>query len=492
MIGENKSGLLALDIGTSSVRITVFEKDKGIQDRYTITHKIAARFSIEELWIDVKTLISKAVRSNPGITFNAIGISAFLGWVVIDHKGLPVEEAWSWMADGDLKEVEKYTAKLPRNTEERIGRNVNEELGVFRWGCCLRNSSETRILLSVKDYINYKLTGNIKMDRTHASYTGLFSIKTRDWESALLDTFNIPKCSLPVLGDGIDEAGIVKNDIATELGIDEKIKVILSGPDGTLAMLGGGGSSKGKTVEVMGTTDVLFHICDYIADPSLITKGIVQNCYIIPGLYAIGGPTGMTGGTLTWLMDKWNWSFQSSEYENMLQTWEKRKPAINGVFIIPFLTGARVPDWNQSMRFTVVGLNNSHNLADIFKATVEGIAFSSRRILERLSPFVKDLNSFIAIGGGSREGKLLKTRAAASGKTIQLPYEREASTVGVFALSATLLNWFINIEDAVKSMNPIVSEIIPEQNILNSYSESFKRFNHLFTIMDSWYKKTEG
>ncbi|WP_243299304.1 xylulokinase [Bacillus litorisediminis] len=483
------SGIIALDIGTSSIRVTVFEKNSGIKARFTTTQQIGERFSIEKLWTHVEGLIKQAVQAHPAIDIEAIGISAFLGWVIVDDCGSPVEDAWSWMSKANKKEYEKYAPKIPAEAPGWMGRSINDELGVFRWGDSLRVAGENRKLLSVKDYLNFKLTGCMRMDRAHASYTGLCSIRDREWEPRLLEVFEIPREAVPILGDGINEVGTLLESVANKLGISKNVKVPLSGPDGTLAMLGGGGTRSGKTIEVMGTTDVLFHIGAYIEDPELLSSGLIQNCHILPNLYATGGPTGMTGGALSWLMKEWSWTFESQPYKEMLLNWNDIHPASTKLFVIPTLTGARVPDWNPSVRGSFVGIQASHTSADIFKATVEGFAFMTRRILDRLSPFIENKNHFVAIGGGTKEKRFLQTRADASGKTIQLPYEAEASTVGVFALTAYLIKWYETVEMAVADYNPIAKEIIPVQAQVEKYQESFAEYDRFLSLMDTWYRQ---
>lgn len=491
MIGSRQPGLLAVDIGTSSIRVTICTKNEGIKGRYTLKQEVNARFPIDTVWDSVSGLIREGMKLCSDIQIEAIGISAFLGWVVIDENGTPVDQAWSWSASGDSNEVGRYMVRLPEAAPRLIGRAVNEELGVFKWGKTLRTRQKTTVL-SIKDYFNYKLTGVLKMDRAHASYTGLFSIRRRAWEMGLIKTYDLPESSVPPLGDGNEEVGLVLAEVATELGLPENVRVALCGPDGTLAILGGGGWKTGQTVEVMGTTDVCFHVTEHVEDVALVSSGLIQNCHVIPGLYAVGGPTGMTGGAIAWLMKQMNWTFECDGYRNMLHHWEKSIPAAEGLFVIPSLTGARVPDWNPFICGTIVGLRPSHTKADIFKATVEGIAFGTRRILERLERFVVNDSVLVAIGGGSKNEKFLQTRSAVSGRTIRTVRELEASTVGVFALAGVLVNWFDHVGDAISELNPIEHEVSAKNTTQAMYADLYGEYNRLYQWIENWYGNTRN
>ncbi|MCS0543422.1 FGGY family carbohydrate kinase, partial [Aeromonas veronii] len=190
----------------------------------------------------------------------------------------------------------KAKAEFDNNVNEIIGRKLNEQLGVFYWGKRIRDINEEVVFISIKDFINFKLTNTFRMDRSHASYTGLYSISEGNWDTNLFKAFNLPLSVAPELGYGNEVIGNVSQDIQSQLYLSSNTKVILGGPDGTLAILGGGGFQSGSTIEVMGTTDVIFHVLDSANTKDTVTSGLVHNSHLLPGLHCIGGPTGMTGG----------------------------------------------------------------------------------------------------------------------------------------------------------------------------------------------------
>lgn len=488
MLNNRKPGLLAIDIGTSSIRVTICTKNEGIKGRYVLKHEVNSRFSIDALWEKVAGLIRDAMNSCSDTQIEAIGICAFLGWVAIDENGSPVDQAWSWNESGDANEVKHYAARLSEETPYWIGRAINEELGVFKWGGVLRANGKKTTILSVKDYFNYRLTGVLKMDRAHASYTGLFSIQDREWDERLIDCFDLPKSSIPPLGEGCERVGIVLDEVAVELGLSENVTVALSGPDGTMAILGGGGWGIGKTIEVMGTTDVFFYVTEYIEDETLVSSGLIQNCHVVPGLYVVGGPTGVTGGMMSWLMKQLNWTFESDELKQMLEKWDNLTPAADGLYVVPSLTGSRVPDWNPLIRGTIVGLQPSHTKAELFKATVEGVAFGTRRIVERLENYVDSISDIIAIGGGSREVNFLQTRSNVLGRPIIRLQEPEASTIGVLALTGVLVGWYANVGDAVNKLNPVAGKILPQRRAQSIYEDLYNEYERLCQWTEKWYR----
>lgn len=483
-----KNGILALDIGTSSIRASIYIKDEGIKHTLSMKQDLTERFYIQDLWDNVCHLIRTINRSLVDIHIDVMGVSAFLGWVIVNKNGEPVEKAWSWMSYGDHEELNMAKKRFPGNDVKNIiGRELNEQLGVLNWGKTIRSLTKDVILLSVKDFINYKLTHIFMMDRSHASYTGLYSIEENNWDSNLLKEFHLPNLILPELGYGSEIVGNIIRNIQSELDLSSDTKVILGGPDGTLAILGGGGFKPGSSVEVMGTTDVFFHVIDEICTKEVVANGLVQNSFVLPGLFCVGGPTGMTGGALEWLMRKKNWGYEHHDFIKMIEDWEEIKASESGLFTIPELTGARVPDWNPKMRGTVVGLNPTHNFEQVFKATLEGIAFHTKRMKIKIESLTGTINSITAIGGGAKNEKFIQTRASVAGCCMEIPKEVEASTFGVLALASLNTNWYSTVEEAISHLNPITSMIEPKVTDVKKYHPLYERYTQLVDVINDWY-----
>ncbi|MFZ4451241.1 xylulokinase [Salibacterium aidingense] len=481
-------GIVAIDIGSSSIRVSLFTKNDGIKDMWKISHSLHARFAADSLWIQIKQLIQKAVKAYPGVRVNAMAVSSFLGWVVIDEKGEPVEPAWGWKAYAEDNYVDMVLNCLPDNTAVTIGRKPSKDLTAFLWGNTLKKYPAATVL-SYKDYCIYKLTGVLKMDRTHASYTGLLSISERRWDADMIKYFDIPAHSLPELGDGEDVAGGVMEKMAAELGVSAGIPVALSGPDGTMAVLGSGGVAPGKTVEVLGTTDVFFHINHYVEKRELYDEGLVQNCFLDSELYGIGGPMGMTGGTVDWFMKEWELDYDNEAFQDIWRDWRKIRTIEDGLYIIPTFTGARVPDWNSSVRGTVVGLKPEHSRVELYKAAVEGVAFLTARLRKKMKNLIDIGEEMIAIGGGAKNKILLQTRASASNCYIYIPEETEASTIGAILLAAKNAGFYSSLEVGMRQLNPIKEKVVPDQNEVQKYKRPLQKYSDLISHMDQWYDK---
>ena len=191
------------------------------------------------------------------------------------------------------------------------------------------------------------------MDMTHAGYTGLFSVYDMSWDNKLLESFGIDVRLLPNLGEGTDIVGEVMPSISTEMRLSKDTRVVLGGPDGSMAVVGGGGIRKGSSINVTGTTDVLFSVHEGSSKEQSFTEpdySLIHNRHLLPNLWLSGGPMGMTGGTVNWFLTQWTDRHEQADGEvNLYQRFEtlaeKVNPGAQGIIFIPTLSGERTPTW---------------------------------------------------------------------------------------------------------------------------------------------------
>ena len=75
-------------------------------------------------------------------------------------------------------------------------------------------------LLLLPDLLGYWLTGRIGAERTNASTTGLYDVRTGEWARELADRVGVPSSILPPLHDAGDVVGPLLPGVAAELGVE--------------------------------------------------------------------------------------------------------------------------------------------------------------------------------------------------------------------------------------------------------------------------------
>jgi sugar (pentulose or hexulose) kinase len=481
---------LVIDLGTGSLRASLFSPREGIIALVKKELQIGPRVDAHGVWLEIESLISTLLQDNRNPEITCIGISSLLGWVAVGSDGLPVVDAWTWMHQ-EAGQFEQFQSKVPPDLYQRIGRRFNAELGALKWKELKENNSQIydRVdkFISLKDYLKYQLTGSYSMDFTHAGYTGVFSLKELGWDHSLLHLFGLDVEKMPPLFYASEITGNITKQVMDRTGLKAGIPVINGGPDGSIAILGGGGVAPGDAVDVMGTTDVFFGVADKPVIDS--NESLVNNPHLLPNLWLTGGPMGMTCGTAKWFVNQWNVS-DDNESMALFESMAIDVPAgSSDLLFIPSLTGERTPVWNPAIRGSLVGLKQDHTKGHMYRALLEGNGYSLQNVFSILEESGFSFQHYVAIGGGAKSSLALQIRASITGKRIIVPNVVEASTLGVAILCGLAVKDFEDPIQAVSHLLEVATVVDPNLHLKELYQAGHKNYQKLLHAMEFFYSK---
>jgi len=478
---------LVIDVGTGSVRCSLYSPEAGFVGQSREPNEIGPRISAERLWNRLLEQIRALVRTHPSHRITCVCITSFLGWVAADKDGNPVTDAWTWMHQEGryLRQTgERMSPDMPR----RMGRKLTGELAAFKWLSLKNENAElyrrASTFFSMKDYLNFRLTGARMTDFVHAAYTGMFSVRSRAWDPELVELFQLDGDKLPGICSGKEVIGEVTEAVSQMTGIPRNTPVLAGGPDGSMAVVGGGGVRPGDTVDVMGTTDVLFTVCEQYESAS---GSFLVNPHVLPGLWQVGGPLGMTGGTVSWFLEQWNEGDIGETHKTFEELAKRLDNKPTDLWFIPSLTGERTPHWLPSMKGTVVGLTPRHRKEHIYKALLEGIGFSVYSLLQRLKQARFEADRVTCLGGGARNRLGLQIRADISGLEMDVPAELEASTLGAALLCALATGYYRDPGEAALKMVRIRDSVRPDPENHALYQKRYGQYLRLLELMNGFY-----
>src|SRR4029077_4839544 len=113
-------------------------------------------------------------------------------------------------------------------------------------------------VLLPKDYVRYRLTGELVTDLSDASGTLLLDLQSRAWSQELLDRLDIPRTWLPAVVESPEETGRVVQSVAAELGIGPDVPVAAGAGATAAAAIGVGVITPGVGLSSIGTSGVIF------------------------------------------------------------------------------------------------------------------------------------------------------------------------------------------------------------------------------------------
>lgn len=474
---------VVIDIGSSSVRAAVISKDLHISAMEVCRRKMGEYFDPEAEWEIVRRLTGKVIDSS----VDAVAVSALLGWIGVDQNGNAVTPGYSYMH----RDTEGYSGAegLLKDKEDRCfticGRQPCAEWPVFQLLSFQRKQPQSyrRIwkLLSLKDYINYRFTGCFAMDHTTAAYTWLFDVGQKCWSREMTETFHVKQGMLPTLKQPAERIGFITEDLLTKWKLTERsIPVVVGSVDGSAAMLGAGAYKTGQTVNVMGTTGVLFTVeGNYRKD---YDKGLVINPHVIPGKWLAGGPMGMFGGTVGWLMEMLKGDKES--LDRLSQKAMNIPPGNDGVTVFPTLEGERAPFWNPGFHGTILGLRSVHKAEHLLRGIMEAESYTIRRILEKNQKAWEAGEKIRVIGGGAVNEVWLQIKADILGKPVARLKNKEATMYGSLFLCMLAMGHTVeqlpDIEEEIK--------ILPDQKHQILYEKLYRTYLKQHDIINSLYQ----
>jgi xylulokinase len=423
--------LLAIDAGTSGCRVAAFDLGGQVLHEHAVSYRpelgpdgrAEQPLSVVEaaMMAGLRAVASRLDHRRP----LAVAVDAQLGLVVHDSDGHPLGDALTWQdrrAEAQARWLidtfgrdQLYEITGRRPSGEQIGPQI-------RWLADHDPERHARIscVLTIKDHLVWRLTGQLATDVTHASYSLLADVRANRWETNLLEAMAVTPRMLPPIRAAVEVAGGLREEVAAETWLPADLPVAVGGPDGSVGCLGAGLTMPGVAVDVAGSSDVVFVLVD--RPLSVPEARLVQNAFLVPGLWAVGGPTGLTGGCLDWFVETFPppGDPARSAYERTEAAVSAIPSGSGGLSFFPNLTGGRAPDWDTSTRGKIMGISPEHDWGHFARAIMEGAAAQASEIAALAEAAGATVEEVRLVGGGVRSAVWRQIRATALGRPVQI------------------------------------------------------------------------
>ena len=120
------------------------------------------------------------------------------------------------------------------------------------------NFARVATVLLPKDYVRYRLTGEMVTDLSDAAGTLWLDQAQRRWSPQLLQATGLSEGQLPRLAEGCDRAGMLRPDIAREWGLPQDVVVAGGAGDAAAGAVGIGAVSDRDAFVSLGTSGQYF------------------------------------------------------------------------------------------------------------------------------------------------------------------------------------------------------------------------------------------
>lgn len=479
---------LAIDVGTGSVRAALIDTSGRIVEIAAREHdQIVPQFGWAEqrplAWWDgacaaVRTVLDKVEGARERISMVAI-CGQMHGLVLLDDAGnLTRDTAPLWNDKRTLNLVRRFEAESgPESYLAESGNTPTPAWPGFKLQWVRDADPEayrrSAVAIMPKDYINFRLTGEIAMDTGDASCSFLMNPATLAWSPAMIERMGLDARLLPPIRNPLDIIGHVTEDAARATGLRAGTPVMVGGADYPMALLGSGACRPGLGSDSTGTGAIVTMIAERpLLDPEISNVATIEGNWAPFVLLETGGD-GMRWARRAFHEGKLS-------YGDIVERAEKAPPGSDALLFLPFLTGERLGQHRNS-RAQFFGLGAGHGVEHLHRAILEGIAFAMARhirIMEASSG--KRLERMIAAGGGARTKLWLKIKASVFDTPVLVPQEPECGLVGCAAMAATATGRFSRTEDAAEAYVRYDEEIAPDPAWAEIYSHVQPVFDRLY------------
>ncbi|MEN8114414.1 MAG: xylulokinase [Actinomycetota bacterium] len=444
-------------------------------------------------WTATKEAIAEALGKAdvPGSSVKGIGLTGQMhGLVMLDDHGEVLRPAILWNDQRTQRECDEMREVI--GEDELIRITGNDALTGFTAPKILwvqRNESEvfdrTAHVLLPKDYVRFKLTGEYAMDRAGGSGTILFDLADRTWSDSLVQSLGIPRRWLPDTFEGTDVTGVVSESAAAVTGLAAGTPVFGGGGDQAANGVGVGAIRQGVVAMSIGTSGVVFAPTD---TPAVEPDGRLHAfCHAVPGMWHLMGVMLSAAGSFEWFRRA---VAPTRSFVELDDAAGEVPAGAGGLQFLPYLTGERTPHPDPLARGAFVGLTVRHDLRDMARAVLEGVAFGLRDSLElvRSSASVEEVR---ASGGGTASPLWLQIIADVMDLPVRVVGTPEAAAHGAAILAATGARVFASVEEATNAAVDMGEAVEPSSDA-GFYDDGYAVYRELYPALKTSFASLSG
>jgi len=516
--------IIGVDVGTGSARAGAFTVDGTMLAQAVRPIRLwrprpdFAQQSSEDIWAAVCAAVREAVAGAGPARVRGIGFDATCSLVVVDAAGAPVsispdgapeQDVVVWMDHRAAAEAEEINAG-GHDVLRYVGGRVSLEMQTPKLLWLKRHLPGTWAraahFFDLPDYLTWRATGSLSRSLCSTVCKWTYLGQENRWDATFFRAIG--------LGDLVDEGfRRIGTEVlpvgqaipgglsaAATLGLPPGIPVGTSAIDahaGGLGVLGAplDGAAPGE--------EALLHRIALVGGTSSCHMAVSAQPRFVPGvwgpyfsamqpgLWLNEGGQSATGALIDHVITTHAAYPAMAEAaraagETIYQALNARVAALaaglpfpalltEGLHVMPDFHGNRSPRADASLRGMVSGLRLSataDDLALLYLATVQAVAYGTRHIIETLDGQGYGIDTILACGGGTKNPLFLREHADATGCRIVLPREPEAILLGAAMLGAVAGGVYAGLPEAMAAMSRAGAVVPPGSGAERLYHDA--------------------
>ncbi|WP_297245458.1 FGGY-family carbohydrate kinase [uncultured Brachyspira sp.] len=387
----------------------------------------------------------------------------------------------NWKENGIEKEVFKlsYQHIMPCQPVALLSWFKDNDINVI---------NNTKYIFECKDYIRFRLTGEANAEITDYSGSNLLNLNTKNYDDELLKLFDLSiiKDKLPPIKNSTDICGYITKEAAQKTGLLEGTPVAGGMFDIDACAIAAGLVNEDNVCMIAGT----WSINEYIRKDAVLDGSVLMNSvFCMPEYYLIEESSATSAGNFEWFLKNIFGDFVQN-VSSKKDLYKKIDEEIDSVSIKdfcpifhPFLMASNV---HPNAKASIIGMNNYHTRAHLFRGMYEGIAFSHRFHLDKLKASRNKPIKSIKLAGGVARSKVWSSMFSdIMGIDIDVIDIMETGAFGCAIACSVASGQYKTLEEAAEKMVKIANTIKADKDKHEIYSKKYKLYKQTLELLDS-------
>ncbi|WP_304057040.1 xylulokinase [Levilactobacillus namurensis] len=480
--------VLGVDLGTSAVKVSALDHSGQIVAQESFGYDLIQKQpgyneQNPEDWVSGTTVAIVRLILNDHLAAEDIEGLSFSGQmhglVLLDENKKVLRPSILWNDTRSTLQREEIEAKMG---DEFVDITRNRPLEGFTLTKLLwvkENEpdiwAKAKYFVLPKDYVRYRMTGNLAMDYSDATGTVLLDVAKGEWSQRICDVFDIPMSMCPPLIKSIDLAGTVTPAYAEFSGLTTDTKVFGGAADNAAGAVGAGILQPNMVLSSIGTSGV---VLKYEDNADVNYHGVLQfEDHAIPDKFYSMGVTLAAGYSLSWFKKTFA---PVEDFTDFVSSAAKSTVGANGLLYTPYIVGERAPYADADIRGSFTGVDGTDQRHDFVRAVLEGITFSFRDIFDIYEENGGDFDTVVSIGGGAKSPLWLQIQADIFNRKVVSLKNEQGPGMGAAMMAATGLGWFDSLQDCAETFVDFGKVYEPNPENVKKYAELHQIYKQVY------------
>ena len=478
---------IGIDIGTSSVKVTLIDKNgritKETSREYDIEEPKSGWKQIDpEVWMrGTDEAMVRLLEGCDPQEVDAIGVTGQMHTVVfLDENGVSIRPALMWndtRTKDMVSNLKEKILKLPKASH--IANIISTGSPAVNLLWLKENEPDSfhrmKKFLIGPDYIVYRLTGTMQTDYCEASTSSLCDLTTGKWSPEIRRLLDFPESIYPEIRGTAAAAGTVLEKWSRKYGFHKNVKVIVGTGDNPAAAIATGCFSGKYPVLSLGTSGVLMVPKDKIdfkakgknilfsmdgEEISILVQGVIQS----------------TGSSLGWWVKQ---VLKTDDFAEETEAEDTEHLGESPLIFYPHLAGDKTIYADPNLRGMFIGLGTDTTRKEMTLAVMEGICLAARQLSEVMCLTKEELKGLKVTGGGSKNQVWMQMLADVLGTEVQQMESGAGAGYGI-ALAAAGSQGEISMEQILHHTIKIKKTFSPRAYNQGLYEGKYQKYKKIY------------